>query len=195
MPRCGFKILWNLDGLLSKVMPFLVIKLGGNKFLERCPCLKGLSDPLTLQLIPGFPTESRKVLVVSNLWNPRNHQHHKNNNSWVLLTTGKGSMLPPSSMCTKKKGGGKQIIPHLWSRSEPFGEFEPHDLNFHHWCYQASQGECAITHSVQKKSHKTYSWLEYGGRNIIPAHSEALFIRRGFLSLASLCFRFDVILK
>lgn len=46
-----------------------------------------------------------------------------------------------------------------------------------------------------KKSPKTYSCLEYGGRNIIPAHSEALFIRRGFLSFASLCFHFDVILK
>jgi len=48
--------------------------------------------------------------------------------------------------------------------------------------------------SVQK-CHKTYSWLEYGGRDIIPAPSKTSFIRRGFLSLTWLFFHFDVILK
>lgn len=177
----------------------IVLKSHWKKFLERHPHSKDLSDPLTLQLTLVLPTATRKVLKVVSLWLL---------NSWELpreKTTDERSGLQGRAQhhlqvqCARSEAK-KPNYPCACEGLRVFGAslsswaYLPHGLNLHDWCYQTSEETRAVIDSVWK-CHETYSWIEYGGREIIPAHSEALFIRRGFLSLASLLFDFDVILK
>lgn len=100
-------------------MLFIAIILGRMKFLERWPRSKGLSDPLTLQLTPAFPTESKQGLKTPGILGTI---------STTKITTAQRSSSQRrvqcylQVQCAQKRGGKNQIIPHLWSQSEPCGE-------------------------------------------------------------------------